>query len=214
MNLALFELVLRALAGRARRAARFLKSPRYALAPATLGTLGAVFGIGLMLTADLGTRLAVALGTARGGGEIVPADWASAVPLGKVLAIAAALVPLAAAVASLVAALQQAALLAFPGWFRLGPHGPQTASALGQNLIGGLALILALTIGLIPGALAVGLILLAEYLAGFALSTWQYPLLAALAALPVFFEAGLLVVAGGRLWAKLDASREALGAEA
>ncbi len=71
-------------------------------------------------------------------------------------------------------------------------------------------MILALALGLLPGAVLVGLALLAQWGVGLPWSAWEIPVWGLIAAVPVFVEFGLLVHLAGRLWARLDPTSEIL----
>jgi hypothetical protein len=74
----------------------------------------------------------------------------------------------------------------------------------------GSVMIVGLAVGLVPGALVVGVALLGQWALGVPWSAVEFPLWGALAAGPLFVEVWLLVQAAGRLWSKLDPTTEIL----
>ena len=118
--------------------------------------------------------------------------------------------PLAAGVAALSATLRNVSILLFPAWHGSGAPVTRGMAAMGQQLLFGTALAIAMLFGLVPGAILVGVAPLAQWLSGLPWSAMAFPLWGALAAAPVFVETLLLLRAGGRLWERLDPSQEIL----
>jgi len=184
------------------------------MGPATFSILWTLFGAGVILAASLGSRLLATRTGPDAAGQILSSDWGSAIGASDLTAIPLMILgalPLAAAAASLSSAVQNLAVLLFPGWIRLGRERSKGAAAFGQNLIVAWILMLALAIGLMPGFLVVGGILLAHGLLEIPFLAWEVPLLGILAALPLALETGLVVWGAGRLWQRLDPSGEILG---
>jgi hypothetical protein len=185
-----------------------------ALGPATFSVLWTLFGAGVILAAALGSILLAARTGSGPAGQFLFSGWGSAIGTSDLVALLMLLLgalPLAAAAASLSSAVQNLAVLLFPGWIRLGRERSKGPAAFGQNLIVAWVLMLALAIGMLPGLLVVGGILLAHGLMEISVVAWEVPLLGILAALPLALETGLVVWGAGRLWQRLDPSGEILG---
>ena len=87
------------------------------------------------------------------------------------------------------------------------------AAHVGQGLLTGLGLAVAMAVGLLPGAVLVGGSLFVQIqMAEIPLIGWELPVLGVLAIIPLAFIIGLLVRFGGVLWDHLDPSAEVLGA--
>ena len=103
---------------------------------------------------------------------------------------------------AIVLQIPNSAVLLFPGWFQTGKDAPQGVEATGQRLffmVGQLVILVAALI--IPGAMAVGVFLLARLGLGLALSMFAA---AFSAALLLAVEAGMGFVLLGRLFDRLD----------
>jgi hypothetical protein len=184
------------------------------LGPATFSILWTLFGGGVILAAALGSSPLAALAGPAASGHFLTSGWGSAIGTSDLAAVPLLILgalPLAAAAAALSSAVQNLAVLMFPGWIRLGRERSKGAAAFGQNLIVAWVLMLALAIGLLPGFLVAGGILLAHGLLEIPFLAWEVPLLGILAALPLAVETGLVVWGAGRLWQRLDPSGEILG---
>ncbi|MFQ5744023.1 MAG: putative ABC exporter domain-containing protein [Acidobacteriota bacterium] len=185
------------------------------LAPATIATMGAALGAGLILAGDWGTRLRSSQALFDTGGKVITLTRVAELmgvsqPLLVPLFLLAALFVIVA-VATLSVALQNIAVLLFPGWLSLGAEKQPGAASFGQNLLVFSAMSIALLLGTVPAALLVGSILLVQlFVLHVAISVWELPLLGAIAATPILAVAALLVQAGGKLWDRLDPSLEIL----
>jgi hypothetical protein len=169
--------------------------------PATLGFLTGCGGLGLALAGYLGSRLRVALFDLPSRIEV----GGAAPPL-----ILAGALPLVAGAALISSAMQNVAVLLLPAWLAHGPDANKGIAAFGQRLVLSTAVFLGFLLALVPGALLVGLAVLAQWGLGFGWTLWMAPVWGALAAAPLFVETWLLVTASARLWADLDPSREVL----
>jgi hypothetical protein len=183
--------------------------------PATTAILGAAFGVVLLLGLDLGAFLA-RLGLTLGWTDSTPLTpsyvlqqagieqsfWVPLFLLGVLQVVAAA--------AILSSTLQNLTVLLFPGWVHLGMEKMKGAASFGQNLVVFSILTLGMLVCTLPGALMVGLVLLAQWFWGLPLVAWELPLLGTLAAMPMLVVALFLVRAGGGLWDRLDPSSEIL----
>ena len=124
----------------------------------------------------------------------------------------AAVLPLVAAIALLSATLQNLLALLWPSWIQLGRRRNGSAAHIGQGMLTGLGMMLALAVGLLPGAVLVGgWLWLQLQVAQTPLVAWELPLLGLLAAVPLVVIVGLLTRFGGVLWDQLDPSAEILG---
>ena len=89
-----------------------------------------------------------------------------------------------------------------------------SAAHIGQGMLTGLGLVLALSVGLLPGALLVGAwIFLQLVVADLPLVAWQLPLFGLTAVVPLVVIVGMLTRFGGVLWDQLDPSVELLNSE-
>jgi hypothetical protein len=183
--------------------------------PATTSILGAAFGVALLVALDLGAALARAGITFRpvDGSYLTPSYvmeqaglaqpfWLPLFLLGAVQVVAAAAV--------LSSTLQNLTVLLFPGWVHLGMEKMKGAASFGQNLVVFSILSLGMLVCTLPGALMVGLTLLAQWFWGIPVVAWELPLLGSLGAAPMLVVAAFLMRAGGGLWDRLDPSREIL----
>jgi hypothetical protein len=119
-------------------------------------------------------------------------------------------VQVVAAAAVLSSTLQNLTVLLFPGWVHLGMEKMKGAASFGQNLVVFSILSLGMLVCTLPGALMVGLTLLAQWFWGIPVVAWELPLLGSLGAAPMLVVAAFLMRAGGGLWDRLDPSREIL----
>ena len=105
--------------------------------------------------------------------------------------------------------------LAWPSWIQLGRRRSGSAAHIGQGLLTGLGMMVALALGLLPGAVLVGAWLWLQ-LRGveIPLIAWELPVLGLLAVIPLVVIVGLLTRFGGVLWDRLDPSAEILSAGA
>ncbi|MDA1094709.1 MAG: hypothetical protein O3A25_15760 [Acidobacteria bacterium] len=179
--------------------------------PAIVATLYATAAGGLLLVAGL-----AASATDASSMVLVPPGLAASLGVSPVtlllLGLATAL-PLVAVVATLSATLQNLLALLWPSWIQLGQHRNGSAAHIGQGILTGLGLLLALAVGLLPGALLVGAWLFLQLrVADLPLTAWQLPVLGTTAVIPLVVIVGLLTRFGGVLWDQLDPSSELLGA--
>ena len=125
----------------------------------------------------------------------------------------AALLPLVAAIAALSATLQNLLALLWPSWIQLGQRRSGSAAHIGHGLLTGLGMMLALAVGLLPGAMLVGVWLLVQIrVADIPLNAWELPVMSLTGILPLAVIIGLLTRFGGVLWDRLDPSAEILAA--
>ena len=179
-------------------------------APAAIATLYMLGAAGVLVVAG------VAAIRADSGIVLVGRDAAAALggtPLGALLALLAAAVPLLVTVATLSATLQNLLALVWPSWIQLGKRRSGSAAHIGQGIITSLGLIAAMAIGLLPGAMLSGVwVLVQTRLLGIGLSAWELPLLGLVTAAPLAVIVAALVRFGGVLWDQLDPSAELLDA--
>ena len=124
-----------------------------------------------------------------------------------------ALLPLVAAIAALSATLQNLLALLWPSWTQLGQRRNGSAAHIGQGLLTGFGMMVAMALGLLPGAVLVGVGLLIQIrVADIPLNAWELPLLSLTGLMPLAVIIGLLTRFGGVLWDRLDPSAEILGA--
>jgi hypothetical protein len=181
--------------------------------PALGATATGCLGAGLLLASLIGIRLQTALhGTATTSIVLVPVGSRilDLPALGAVTLIIAGFVPLLAGACALMSAVKNLAILSFPAWIGIGPDAGSGFSVLGQRLLLGSGMFLALAVGLLPGAVVVGLVLLAQWGTGLPWSAWEFPLWGLLGSVPVFVEFGILVHLAGGMWSRLDPSTEIL----
>ena len=183
--------------------------------PATTSILGAALGAILLWALDLGAFLArfgVTLGNP-GESAFTPSYVMEQAGVGQPLLVSLFLLgalQVVAAAALLSSTLQNLAVLLFPGWVHLGMEKMKGAASFGQNLVVFSILTTGMLVCTLPGALMVGLILLAQWFWGMPLMAWELPLMGALAAIPMLVVAVFLIRAGGGLWDRLDPSQEIL----
>lgn len=183
--------------------------------PATTSILGAALGAILLWALDIGAgmaRLGITLG---GPGEpaLTPSYVMEQAGIGQPLLVPLLLLgamQVVAAAAFLSSTLQNLTVLLFPGWVHLGMEKMKGAASFGQNLVVFSILMLGMLVCTLPGALMVGLLLLAQWFWGLPLTAWELPLLGTLAAVPMSVVAVFLIRAGGGLWDRLDPSQEIL----
>ena len=111
----------------------------------------------------------------------------------------------------MVAALKNVGALLFPAWAGLGePTGFKGMAAMGQNMVFGMGLMFLLLSSMIPGAVLVGIAVVAQWALGGPFNATSVPLWIVLAALPLYAEALLVVRFGAQVWERLDPTREIL----
>ena len=181
------------------------------LAPAILATLYAAAAGGVILIAGIAAGRPTAAGSV-----LVRPDLAVSLGVPYVVLLLlglATVLPLVAAIASLSATLQNLLALLWPSWIQLGRRRSGSAAHIGQGLLTGLGLMVAMALGLVPGAVLAGAWLFIQVrVAGVPLSAWQLPLMSLTAVTPLAVIVGLLTRFGGVLWDQLDPSAEILGA--
>ncbi len=168
---------------------------------ATLGFLMGCASLGLALAGYLGSRLRVAL-----------LDLPSRIEIGAALPplILIGALPVVAGVALVSSAMQNLLVLLLPAWLAHGPDANKGIAAFGQRLVLSTGVFLGFLLALVPGALLVGLAVLAQWGLGLGWTAWIVPLWGVLVAGPMFVETWLLVTASARLWDDLDPSQEVL----
>lgn len=191
-------------------ARRFLLSEVVASALPSL--VGSVFGAGMVLAALSGSRLTQALTGETARFVLLPR---SPTLLGvdsrlAVLLLFASLLPMAAAVSFVSAALQNLATAFVPAWMAHSADRSQGVAAFGQRMVFFTALALVLLVALIPSGLLVGALAFVQHLLGIPWSAWELPLLATLAAAPLFLAGWSIVELAARLWEQLDPAQEIL----
>ena len=181
------------------------------LPPAIIATLYAAAAGGVLLIAGIAAGTPTATGLV-----LVRPELAAALGVPYVVLLLlglAALLPLIAAIASLSATLQNLLALLWPSWIQLGQRRTGSAAHIGQGLLTGLGMMLALALGLLPGAVLVGAWLFIQIrVVDIPLSAWELPVLSLTGVIPLALIIGLLTRVGGVLWDQLDPSAEILGA--
>lgn len=181
--------------------------------PVISATLAATLAIGVAAAAETGHRLQGLLAGRGSGQSLLPAEFWSLIhapaPVAMLLA-AAGILPLVVALATVSSAIQNLAVLLFPGWMRLGRQRRSGAAQFGQNLVVSVIQMLTLAIGLIPGLLLAGLVVGLHMVLGVNVSPWEWPLLGILTALPLAAEATGLILLAGRRWDRFDPSAQTL----
>ena len=181
------------------------------LPPAIVATLYAAASGGVLLIAGIaaGTRTATNV-------VLVPPELAASLGVPYVVLLLlglATLLPLLAAIALLSATLQNLLALLWPSWIQLGRRRGGSAAHIGQGLLTGLGLMMALAVGLLPGAVLVGAWLWLQLrVVEIPMVAWELPALGLLAIIPLVVIVGLLTRFGGVLWDQLDPSAEMLSA--
>jgi hypothetical protein len=170
--------------------------------PAALAFLTGCGSLGLALAGYLGSRLRVALLDLP---SRIPIDGVAAPPL-----IVAGVLPVVAGAALVSSAMQNLIVLLLPGWLAHGGDANKGVAAFGQRLLFSMGVFLGFLLALVPGALLVGLAVLAQWGLGLGWTVWMVPVWGVLAAAPLFVETWLLVTASARLWNDLDPSQEIL----
>jgi hypothetical protein len=181
------------------------------LPPAIIATLYAAAAGGTLLIAGIAAGKPTATRMV-----LVPPDLAASLGVPYVVLLLlglAALLPLIAAIALLSATLQNLLALLWPSWVQLGRRRSGSAAHIGQGLLTGLGMMVALAVGLLPGAVLVGAWLWLQLrVVEIPLVAWELPALGLLAIIPLVVIVGLLTRFGGVLWDQLDPSAEILAA--
>ncbi len=123
---------------------------------------------------------------------------------------AAGALPLLAAICLMSASLNTISVLAWPGWLAQSDVTARGLSAVGQRILLGAGLALALLITLAPSAVLVVAVLGAQHWLDLSFVAWELPLLGLLAAAPPAGAALMLIRLGGTLWERIDPSAEIL----
>ena len=179
------------------------------LPPAIIATLYAAAAGGIVLIAGIaaGTPTATSI-------VLVPPELAASLGVPYVVLLLlglATLLPLLAAIALLSATLQNLLALLWPSWIRLGRRRSGSAAHIGQGLLTSLGMMVALAVGLLPGAVLAGAWLWLQLrVVEIPLSAWELPVLGLLAVIPLVVIVGLLTRFGVALWDQLDPSAEIL----
>ena len=181
------------------------------LSPAIIATFYATTAGGVLLIAGIAAGGPTATRTV-----LVPPELAISLGVPYVVLLLlglGTLVPLVAALALLSATLQNLLALLWPSWIQLGRRRSGSAAHIGQGLLTGLGMTLALVVGLLPGAVLVGTWLWLQLrVVEVPLVAWELPVLGLLAVIPLVAIVGLLTRFGGVLWDRLDPSAEILAA--
>ena len=188
-----------------------------AAGPALYDALGALAGAALIIAVSLVMTIADLSVNAmsENGLRITPDGAAEAlgVPAALLLPLLAiSAMPISVALTCLASALQNLVVLLFPGWIQLGAgKRAQGAAAFGQNMIAFFGLSIAMLLSLLPAAIIIGILLLIQVLLfDVPIVAWEFPLFGLIAVVPVLAAVALVVRAGGRVWDRLDPSREVL----
>ena len=182
-----------------------------ALPPAIIATLYAAAAGGVLLISGIAAGKPTATGSVLVRPELAASLGVHYVVL--LLLSLAALLPLIAAIASLSATLQNLLALLWPSWIQLGQRRGGSAAHVGHGLLTGLGMTLAMTLGLLPGAVLVGVWLFIQIrVADIPLNAWELPVMSLTGVIPLAVIIGLLTRVGGVLWDQLDPSAEILGA--
>ena len=180
------------------------------LPPAIIATLYAAAAGGVLLISGIAAGQPSATGSV-----LVRPELAASLGVPYVVLLLlglAALLPLVAAMAALSATLQNLLALLWPSWIQLGQRRTGSATHIGQGLLTGLGMMLALALGLLPGAVLVGVGLFFQIqVADIPLNAWELPLMSLTGVIPLAVIIGLLTRFGGVLWDQLDPSGEILG---
>jgi hypothetical protein len=182
-------------------------------APLVQSAAAMALGLLLVAGAELGHRAAGWIGLLPEAASMLPLDWAEALGVPRSLLlplVVSGLLPVLGAVAVVSSAVECAAVLLFPGWLLVLDSQRSDPSSLGQKILMSLAFFLVLFLGILPGVLGVGGVVLLQTWLGYPVSGWEFPLLGLLVAAPLAAEALLLVRAAGRLWESMDPARELL----
>jgi hypothetical protein len=178
------------------------------VSPALLSTFVGFFGLGLALAGYVGEQIAWGRGASIG---FIPNQGALGVSATMLVLLALiGFVPLLAGAAFATAAMQNVATLFIPAWMIHTPDTQRGIAALGRNLIVGTASFFGFFLALLPSAVLVGLVMLAQHFAGIPWSAWAFPVWGLLAAAPLFVLGGVLVLFAGKMWSDLDPSVELL----
>ena len=181
------------------------------LPPTIVATLYGAAAGGVLLISGIAAGRPTATGLAIVRPELAASLGVPYVVL-LLLGLAAAL-PLIAAVASLSATLQNLLALLWPSWIQLGRHRSGSAAHIGQGLLTGLGLLMAMAVGLLPGAVLVGAWLFIQIrVVDIPLNAWELPVMSLVGVIPLAAIIGLLTRFGGVLWDQLDPSAEILSA--
>lgn len=178
-------------------------------APAIIATLYTLGAAGVLVVAGIAADHPSATGSVL----VSPtaAGRLGATPVVLLLLGLAGAAPLLAAIATLSATLQNLLALLWPSWTQLGRRRSGSAAHIGQGLLTSLGLMVAMALGLLPGAVLVGVWLLLQLrVLGWPMLAWELPMLGLMAAAPLGVIVALLIRFGGVLWDRLDPSAELL----
>ncbi|HEY0783999.1 MAG TPA: hypothetical protein VGE98_16195, partial [Thermoanaerobaculia bacterium] len=176
------------------------------LAPTTTAFRTALLGASLVLAA----AAAAALSGSRLAESVPRALAAFGSPASIVVLGVLSLLVLGIPIALISSGVQNLAALLLPGWVGLGMERKRGTAIFGQRLLMLVGQLVVLLAAAIPAALAVGLVLFLQHLAGWPFTAWDLPVCALAAALPLLVAAGFMTRLGGALWDKLDPARELL----
>jgi len=187
-----------------------------AAGPAIFAGLTALLGAGLVLAMDLFMTINGSVLSRFDSEEfrLLPATAAATLGVPQALLVPLILlgvIPVVLAMTCLSATVQNLLVLLFPGWVQLGNDKHKGAAAAGQNMIMFAGLGLANLLCLLPAALIIAIIVALQTLV-FDVSVvgWEFPVFGIIGATPVFAAVAGIVRVGGRVWDKLDPSREIL----
>ncbi|MFN7965868.1 MAG: hypothetical protein U0V87_09315 [Acidobacteriota bacterium] len=184
----------------------------YSVGIAVTSWLVGVISLACLLSADVCLRLSLWLGTRIPDPEILD-SWSAGfgVPAAMVAWLAAVgVLPLLAAICLMSASLNTISVLAWPGWLGASDTTARGLAAIGQRILLGAGLMVALLVTLLPSAVLVVAVLGTQHWLDLPFVAWEFPLLGLLAAAPPVGAAFLVIRLGGRLWDRIDPSLEIL----
>ncbi len=185
----------------------------YAAGIAVTSWLVGVISLACLLAADVSLRLSLWLGTRIPDPEILD-SWSAGfgAPAAMVAWLAAVgVLPLLAAICLMSASLNTISVLAWPGWLGSSDMTARGLSAIGQRILLGAGLMVALLVTLLPSALLVFAVLGTQHWLDLPFVAWELPPLGLLAAAPPVVAAFIVIRLGGGLWDRIDPSLEILG---
>jgi len=166
-----------------------------------------------VLAADGAVRLAAALGTGGSPLGIVPESMPVRLGVDSILVLPlflAGVLPVLAGISFVSSSLECMTTLSFPALLLMTDVQKGDPASVGQKMLFSVGFFLAMALGMVPGVVFVGLILLGQSAVGIPVTAWEFPVLGLLATAPIVLEGYLLIRAGGRLWNRMDPSLEIL----
>ncbi len=195
-----------------------LSPRRYVVAqiasPALLSVVAAALGAGLLAACSFGAGWQHVVSGHSTGLQLLPRSG-SLLGVPNAIALPLLLVSfllIAGPLSFLSSALQNLAILFAPAWIPSGPDRSQGIAMFGQRVVTSALLALSLILAAIPSGLLLGAAALVQTYFDLPWTAWEFPFLAALAAIPIAAIDVLLVNAAALLWDRLDPSEEMLEA--